>query len=307
MNPDKYLDWVDLVHFTLYDPYMIDILKRKKIPFIFNVYDLNHKTQNLKPGLLDLRMCDYSVEWTQALGDAADAIICISQLTKKELLHYYPTLDASKIQIIYHSIDLKKVASYQLPVTSQVLKTGNRKPVTGNYILFIGKRQAGYKNFKPLVRAVAPLLGPDLKLVCLGHMDFDEGERELFRELDIADYVQYIGWDENVKYTLLKDATCFVYPSIAEGFGIPILEARAGGCPVLCSNISVFMEVWAGAALYFDPHNIENMRELIGWVIKNKHILDNLKQSGTERVKLFDKHVELEKTVGLYKKCLAKD
>ena len=75
------------------------------------------------------------------------------------------------------------------------------------------------------MEAVTPLLGKDLKLVCLGHMNFDEDEKKLFHKLGIQDYVEYIGGDEALKYDLLKHAELFVFPSIAEGFGIPILEA----------------------------------------------------------------------------------
>ena len=103
-----------------------------------------------------------------------------------------------------------------------------------------------------------------------------------------------------MKYNLLKFAQCFVYPSLAEGFGIPILEAWAAGCPVLASNISVFMEIGAGACLYFDSKNKDNMKELIVCVAQSNDLQHNLKQAGLERVKEFDKTVELQKTIDLY-------
>lgn len=299
MNPGRYLQGVDLVHMTLFDPYMIDTLRTRSIPFIYNVYDLNHKTQLLKKGWFDRKMCDYADEGIQLLGDSARAIICVSEQTKKDLLTYYPTLDPSKIEVIYHSIDLESIYA-------EKSQYGNN-PIEWNYILYIGKRQADYKNFKPFVQAVAPLLSSDLKLVCLGHMTLDTEEIELLESLHIENYVVQVGGNELFKYQLLSHAVCFAYPSLAEWFGIPILEAWAVGCPVLCSNIPVFMEIGQNAVLYFDPRSIENMRELIAWVIKNQAIQDNLRKAWYERVKLFDKSVEIGKTMELYERVISQN
>ncbi len=289
---DRYLSGVDVVHLTLYDPYLIKILKHKMIPFVFNVYDLNHKTQQLKRWLLDIGMCDYADEGTKILWEAANAIICVSKQTKSDLLHYYPTIDPQKIQIIYHSIDVEAVQS--------ICDKEEMPLISGNYLLFIGKRAAEYKNFKPFIRSIAGLLSKDTALICLGHEPFTDEELALFDELGIREFVKYKGGDESVKYNLFKFAQCFVYPSFAEGFGIPILEARVAGCPVVASNISVFMEVWWGAALYFDPKSTDNMKELIGGVMQNKDIQSNLRDLGKQRVKDFDKQVELDKTIKLY-------
>lgn len=308
MNYEKLLNWVDLVHITLFDPYMIDILKKKNIPFVFNVYDLNHKTQNLKKTglkwLFDFKMCDYADKGIAHLGYWAQSIICVSQQTKKDLLRYYPAIDEKKIQIIYHSIDNSQLQILNYQWLKWDMAIENWKSRIGNYILYIWKRKAEYKNFKPFVRAIAPSLSDDLKLVCLGHEGFDDEEFKLFEELWVSDYVIQMWGDESVKFDLLKNASCFVYPSLAEWFGIPILEARAGWCPVLCSNISVFIEIGAWAALYFDPKNIENMRELIEAVVKNSEIQNNLKMLWSQRVKLFSKEVELEKTVDVYEKVI---
>jgi hypothetical protein len=85
---------------TLFDPYMIDSLKAYKIPYIFTVYDLNHKTQKL-PGI---RMCDYAEHGITELAKQAQAIICVSGQTKRDLLKFYPEVDEKLIQVIYHSI-----------------------------------------------------------------------------------------------------------------------------------------------------------------------------------------------------------
>lgn len=334
LNANRLLEWVDLAHITLYDPYMINILKRKKIPFVFNVYDLNHKTQNLKKSwrrwLFDLKMCDYAEEGIQKLGESANAIICVSKQTKKDLLHYYPTLDADKIQVIYHSIEIEKnwekwwkiekkgeerktaesvIARNPIGIKWQVSddeanhdQFDRNSQIDSDYFLFIGKREAWYKNFNAFVQAVSPFLSDKIKLVCLGHMDFTEEEISMFKDLEVEKFVIKAWGDEVEKFKLLHSASCFVYPSLAEWFGIPILEARNAWCPVLASNISVFMEIGQWACLYFDPKSIDNMRELIGSVIANNEIQNNLREAGLKRVKLFDKQIEINNTIQLYEK-----
>ena len=225
-NVDKILEGVDLVHITLFDPYLIDILKKKNIPFVFNVYDLNHKTQNLKSGFLNLQLCDYAEHGIQSLWEKANSIICVSKKTKSDLLQYYPTLDENKIKVIYHSVDISHISQLQnesihKQETDNLLEKLNIK----KFMLFIGKRAADYKNFKAFVQAVAPLLGEELQCICLGHESFSESEKNLHKELNIENFIHQMSGDESLKYYLFAKAACFVYPSLAEGFGIPILEA----------------------------------------------------------------------------------
>lgn len=293
-NKDRLLQWVDIVHCTLFDPYMIHDLKKRRIPFVFTVYDLNHKTQKLKETRRDRRMCDYAEYGIAQLAQHASRIVCVSGQTKRDLLHYYPTVDPLLIQVIYHSIDIHAYDDYNF---SPLVQTS---PHHIPYILFIGKRKAPYKNFKPFLTAIAPLLSSQLHLLCLWHEPFDISELQLIKDLHIQEYLVDLSWDEQEKFRLLRHTVCFVYPSLAEWFGIPILEAWLWWAPVLCSAISVFMEIAQGAALYFDPRSIENMRELIWSVVSSTDIQDNLKAVGSQRVLQFDISIELKKTMELY-------
>lgn len=291
---------------TLFDPYMIDDLKCQNIPYLYTVYDLNHKTQNL-PGI---RMCDYAEHGISKLAASAKAIICVSWQTKRDLVKYYPEIDDKKMEIIYHSIKLHHFdgqSEKAISTDSRLLRSTSNDDSNDSqwqYLLYIGKRAADYKNFKPFVRAIAPLLSENVHLKCLGHMGFDDSELALFDSLGIRQFVEKVWWDEQEKFRLLRHASCFVYPSLAEGFGIPILEAWDAWAPVLCSAIQVFMEIGQWACLYFDPKNEDNMRELIWSVIKNDVLQDNLRNAGLERVKLFGKSVEYDKTLELYTKIV---
>lgn len=140
---------------------MINELKRRGIPFVYTVYDLNHKTQQLKHSWRDRRMCDYAEHGIAQLAQHASRIVCVSGQTKRDLLHYYPTIDSSLIQVIYHSIDIHAYDDYRFSPLVQI------PPHSAPYILFIGKRKALYKNFKPFLKAIAPLLSDKLHLICL--------------------------------------------------------------------------------------------------------------------------------------------
>ena len=150
-----------------------------------------------------------------------------------------------KISVIYHGVSISN--SLQL------------KPVVdGDYFLFVGRRN-GYKNFLPMVKAMAPYLKshPSFKLVCTAN-DFNSSEMIVFRELGISHQIRHVFASYVELLSLYKYAKAFIYPSLYEGFGIPILEAYAMKCPVLLSKESCFPEIAGDAALYFKLTDQEN-------------------------------------------------
>lgn len=125
-----------------------------------------------------------------------------------------------------------------------------------------------HKNLERLLRALALVDGPVLALV--GHAGRDsERLQALAAELGIADRVRLTGWltDEDLE-GLYRLAAGFVYPSLHEGFGMPVLEAMRRGAPVACADATSLPEVVGDAALLFDPYSVEAiagaMRELLG-------------------------------------------
>ena len=107
--------------------------------------------------------------------------------------------------------------------------------------------------------------------------------------------------DNQLAY-LYQHALCFVFPSLYEGFGIPVLEAFASGCPVLLSNASCFPEVGGDAALYFDPYNPEEMAKTIENVVSDSNLRTQMIQRGHERVKAFSWDKTAAQTAEFYKK-----
>jgi len=171
----------------------------------------------------------------------ASHIIAISENTKKDIVRLYGVPE-EKITVIYHGYTQFESAG-----------TGGELPVSKPYLLYVGERD-GYKNFSWLVRTLAPFLKArdGLQLFCTGS-PFSQGERRLLDRLGIADHVRQGFVQDGQMPVLFANAAAFICPSLYEGFGLPILDAFASGCPALLSNVASLPEVGGDAALYFDP------------------------------------------------------
>jgi glycosyltransferase involved in cell wall biosynthesis len=271
----------DVFHPTYYNTYFLKYLKNK--PFVVTVYDMIHELfpQYFKDD-------KFTVSFKQHLITQADIIIAISENTKKDILRFFPDL-AEKIKVIYLGFSFE-----------QLSKTKEKK----NYILFTGSRGI-YKNFDNFVRAIAPLLlKHNLRLVCTGE-PFNNNEIILFNYLRITDKLIYIFASDNELTRLYSEAIAFVFPSLYEGFGIPILEAFSAGCPAILSNTSCFPEIAKGAAVYFDPYSVEDMRQVMEKVILGSSLRSELTRKGYERVKDFSWEETARQTYELYCEVLS--
>ena len=102
--------------------------------------------------------------------------------------------------------------------------------------------------------------------------------------------------------SLYRHALCFVYPSLYEGFGIPILEAFYNNCPICLSNASCFPEVAADAALYFNPNDADSMYSTLKEVVASQALRKELTTKGTMRGKEFSIEKMVEQTCNVYRK-----
>jgi glycosyltransferase involved in cell wall biosynthesis len=178
-------------------------------------------------------------------------------------------------------------------VTSQdgILPTYKRNVKKEDYILFTGQR-SGYKNFERFIEAIAPILNRyNLRLICTGSA-FTEEETTLLNQHKIIEKTKAVFVPENGLQNIYSKALMFVFPSLYEGFGIPILEAFASGCPALLSRTSCFPEIAEDAAMYFDPYSVNDMRQTMEKVLLDSSIQKTLSEDGFERLK----HFSWEKT-----------
>ncbi len=235
----------DIVHPTYYDPYF---LKHRKAPAVVTVHDFIHE-----------RFPQYFgdaakvIERKRRVISEADAIIAISEHTKKDLMEIY-ALPSDRITVVYHG-----ATKMAVPQTVADLP--------GRYVLFVGERRS-YKNFHRFARAFALLSGkdPDLWLVCAGK-PFSPEETAYLKKLGIEGRSRSMFATDGQLTYLYRHALCFVYPSIYEGFGLPILEAWGAGCPIALSEASCFPEIAGDGGEYFDPLSHQSIADAISRVV----------------------------------------
>jgi glycosyltransferase involved in cell wall biosynthesis len=235
----------DVFHPTYYDDYFLKYIKNK--PFVLTVHDLTHQ---IFPEYFSPKWIDKSKE----MLENARRIIVVSENTKKDLMDFYE-IEKSKIDVVYLASSILEGAKMNL--------SASMPQNMERYLLYIGSR-ASYKNFYFFVQAIVPLFRADrdLFLLCTGDV-FTEDELFFFAKLGISANVKYIYAREDELPYIYQNSIAFVYPSLYEGFGMPILEAFACGCPVICSNASSFPEIAGDAAIYFEPKNKQSIYKAV--------------------------------------------
>lgn len=218
----------------------------------------------------------------------AEAVVTISEAVKRDLVREF-TLAPEKIRVIYPWV--KEIFFEPLPVAVS--------PVSGEYLLYLGLRIA-HKNVEGVIRAFLLLLDdfPKLKLVIAGSrystpdmVDRWKGDPRLTGRL-----IEIPAPSDDDIARLFGGAKAFVFPSFAEGFGLPPLEAMASGVPVVCSDIPVFHEVYGDAVRYVDPSRPESIAEGIREVLDDSGSSDSLRQKGRERASIYRQ----ESSIGKY-------
>jgi len=277
----------DIFHPTYYDPYFLDYIGKK--PFVLTIYDMIHEIYSEM-----FSSKDKTSGRKKTLAQKATKIIAISENTKKDIIKFLG-IGENKIEVIYlgNSFNIDKDDKTMNIMTPE------------KYILFVGSRR-GYKNFELFIEAISPLLNNDVKLnvVCGGGGKFNDKEIEKLKNLKIKDKVFYYSGSDSVLAYLYQKAIAFVFPSLYEGFGIPILESFACGCPVICSGTSSLPEVAGDAAIYFDPTDKLSIQNSIHKVIYDDELKNNLISKGTERIKEFTWKKTAKKTKVLYEDIL---
>jgi glycosyltransferase involved in cell wall biosynthesis len=225
---------------------------------------------------------------TNAINQA-DHIICVSEHTRQDVVSLL-NIPSHKITVIHHAPSLKRTPNF------------DHAALPEPFILYVGRR-GGYKNFIRLLSAYArsKRLHQDFRIICFGGSPLSVAERECIHALGIpAETVKQVSGEDTVLAAYYGKAAAFVYPSLYEGFGIPVLEAMACGCPVVCSNTGSLPEVSGKAARFFDPYNEEDIAHALETVVYSTDRRQELIRLGTERAREFSWNAAAEKTAQVY-------
>lgn len=226
----------------------------------------------------------------------ASGIVCVSENTKRDLLEYYPGIHEERVRVIYHGVS----ESYR-PLGQAARAALDSRLANVPYVLFVGGRHS-YKNFKVAVEAVSLL--PDFWLVSAGGGAFSKEEQALVDKYIPNRYLLFPSVQDEVLNGLYNCAQVFLYPSAYEGFGLPLLEAMAAGCPVIAANRSSIPEVCGDSAVLLDEITPEVIAEQIsGLGVSSSR--DEIVARGFERVKQFSWEKCYAETLSFYKSVMA--
>lgn len=223
----------------------------------------------------------------------SDRIVAVSESTKRDILAYYPNILEEKVKVVYHGWgseprNVKHVATEEKGATRDLRYTLHAT----RYILYIGAIQPR-KNLERLIRAFELLKKDsrfgDVKLVLAGERAWLW--ENIVRAAQTSEQKDAIVLTGPVSFaereTLYQNASVFAFPSLYEGFGLPILEAFGHGVPVVCSNNSSLPEVGGDAALYCDPMHAEDIADKIRTVLENGEARARCIANGHKHLKRF--------------------
>lgn len=280
----------DIFHPTYYDPYFLPYLKDK--PLVLTVYDLtNEKFNDNRP------LTQKVLGWKKQLITRADHIVSISENTKKDIIEHYH-IAPEKITTVYLSGGFEPSARQSSPVPEM-------NTVPDRFILFVGSR-SGYKNFKGFISEVAPvLISENISLVIAGGGSMNAEESATLKKLEIDDRVIAFSHVSDIFLSqLYSKAMVFAFPSLYEGFGIPVLEAMQCGCPALLSDNSSLPEVGGNAAAYFDPFTDKALQSSLRQLLQNEPERKRMITAGFEQAKKFNWDSTAKGHMAVYKKIM---
>jgi glycosyltransferase involved in cell wall biosynthesis len=230
----------------------------------------------------------------KALIRAATICITISAATAEDLKTFYPEV-ADRIRVIH-------LGAEHLFGAARPADCDRSGGASDPFALYVGLRRE-YKNFSLLLEAMRHRSWPrDLHLHVVGP-PWDESERKTIEDFGLRDRIRALGRVSDAELrSEYAGACCVVVPSLLEGFGLPVLEAQANGCPAVLSDISVFHEVAGEAALFFDPRLGERLAEAVA-LAREPGVRRRLVAAGGENVRRFSWDRTAEQTCAAYEEA----
>jgi alpha-1,3-rhamnosyl/mannosyltransferase len=231
-------------------------------------------------------------------------IITVSESTRDDVQDFFG-IGGSALRVVYNGVD--EVFRRALPAEEIQAKL-QRFRLRAPYLLFVGNPKP-HKNVENLLRAYAralELAPGDTTLACVGDRDGESARLHfLCRSLGIAERVAFLGHvAEDDLPALYQGALAFLYPSLYEGFGLPVVEAMASGVPVITSTSAALREVASGSADLVNPHDVEDIAKAIVRCITSPEHRRALAAKGILRSADFDWRTTAERTLEIYREAM---
>jgi len=239
---------------------------------------------------------DRSTRWHTR---TAAHLLADSAATKRDLIEKYHA-DADKITVAYPGLDpsVKRVSN-----PNEIARVRAKYHINGDYLLYLGTIQPR-KNLQRLIAAFLQLPISNFRLLLAGKPGWYSDQ--LLQHAN--ERVKFIGYvDVADKNALLSGATTFVFPSLYEGFGFPVLEAMARGVPVLCSNTSSLPEVAGEAAVLVNPLDTDDIARGLRDITADEDLRRTLIERGYQQAQKFMWHACADVVLNIFEKVLKPD
>ncbi|MFO8084303.1 MAG: glycosyltransferase family 1 protein [Desulfobacterales bacterium] len=280
----------DLYHEAGYFPF-------KTVPHVKTVFTLHDLSLKVLPDFHPKDRVLFFKKYFQKAISHTDAIITPSKFTRKELKRNYPDMDFPVFPI--HLGFDKRLFFKQSARAINALK--KKMDLPSDYVLFVGTSDPR-KNIRTIMRAIA-LLPASLKLVVTGWRGWGTFMGKEYDSDDLTDRIIYTDYvaDQDLA-ALYSGARVFLYPTYYEGFGLPVLEAMACGCPVVCSNLASLPEVTGDAAITCSPDDPNCLAASIYKVFTSDRLYSDMQHKGLQRARTFSWEKTAQKTLEVFTK-----
>ena len=228
----------------------------------------------------------------RATINRADKVICISQKTKEDLINYF-SIDEKKIKVIYLASGFKK--------NEQKIKLKKKFP---NHLLFVGSRH-GYKNYNNFITAYSKSknLKNNFKIIFFGGEKVGNVDYQIIKKNKLnSQNILFLNDRQTSLPFLYSNVAALVYPSLYEGFGLPIIEAMSFACPVISSNGGALNEIGGDGIEYFNPLDIDDISFKLDKILSSNEILKNQIRYGVKRSQKFSWENCAKETLAVYNK-----
>lgn len=285
---------VDVYH----TQYILPFFVPKKVKLVTHIHDISF---NFYPQFIrwtDLLFLKTLIPWSIR---KASKVIAVSGSAKEEIVKYYKVPE-EKVEVIHNAIGENFLNNYSVEDPEKVRV---KYALPEKFLLYVGTLQPR-KNIPFLIKGFARLKEkmPQHKLVLAGPKgahNYDKEIDKMIEESNLQNEVVFPGYiDAEDLPGLYRSADIFVFPSLYEGFGIPILEALAMETPVAASDIPVFREVGGEAAEYFDPASLDGLEKIVYNISIDPELRERLKNSGKTRIKFFSWEKSARKMLEIY-------
>lgn len=262
---------VDIFIPSFYETYYLKHLNRSKL--VVTIHDMIHEKF---PNYIEYS--EKVISNKKQLIERADAIIAVSENTKNDIIELFPSINHSKIKVIYSGNSISEIYFSDI-IRNRVIKN--------NYFVYVGLRKS-YKNFSWMLQSLSStLLNQDIQLICIGGGEFSIDEKIEIKELGVEELIIQMNATDLELINLYHYSIALIMPSLYEGFGFPIIEAMSVGCPVILNRNSCFPEIAGEAGCYYEVGNVDKFLLVVNKVISDVDYRSGQIMRGKDIVKKF--------------------